>query len=102
LDAAGEAVVLVDCLTLWLSNLMGAGRDVAAATTALLDAIAGRRAAAVLGSNEVGWGIVPDNPLARDFRDAPGLTHQAVAAVSDHVVLMAAGLPLLLKGAGVS
>jgi adenosylcobinamide kinase / adenosylcobinamide-phosphate guanylyltransferase len=97
LIAAGEGAVLVDCLTLWLSNLMGAGRDLAAATAALLDALALRRAPTVLVSNEVGGGIVPDNALARDFRDAAGLMHQAVAEAADRVVLMVAGLPLLLK-----
>jgi adenosylcobinamide kinase / adenosylcobinamide-phosphate guanylyltransferase len=97
LAAAGDGAVLVDCLTLWLSNLMGAGRDIAAATTALLDALALRRAPTVLVSNEVGGGIVPDNALARDFRDAAGLMHQAVAEVADRVVLMVAGLPLLVK-----
>jgi adenosylcobinamide kinase/adenosylcobinamide-phosphate guanylyltransferase len=97
LAAAGDGAVLVDCLTLWLSNLMSAGRDLAAATAALLDTVARRSAPTVLVSNEVGWGIVPDNALARSFRDAAGLMHQAVAAAADRVVLMVAGLPLLLK-----
>jgi adenosyl cobinamide kinase/adenosyl cobinamide phosphate guanylyltransferase len=93
----GGAAVLVDCLTLWLANLMQGGRDVEAATTALTAVLARRTAPAVLVSNEVGWGIVPDNPLARAFRDAAGRMNQAVAAAADRVVLVVAGLPLLLK-----
>lgn len=93
----GAAAVLVDCLTLWLSNLMHTGRDVDAATSALTAVLARRTAPAVLVSNEVGWGIVPDNALARAFRDAAGFMNQTVAAACDRVVLVAAGLPLLLK-----
>ncbi len=99
LAAAGGAAVLVDCLTLWLSNLIHAGRDPEVATAALVEALAACRGPAVLVSNEVGWGIVPENALARTFRDAAGLMHQAVAAAADRVVLVAAGLPLVLKGA---
>ncbi|MCB9944164.1 MAG: bifunctional adenosylcobinamide kinase/adenosylcobinamide-phosphate guanylyltransferase [Geminicoccaceae bacterium] len=99
LRAAGDEVVLVDCLTLWLSNLMERGRAVEDATRALADAIARSRAALVLVSNEVGQGIVPVNPLARRFRDDAGRLHQSVAAVVDDVFLVTAGLPLRLKPA---
>jgi adenosylcobinamide kinase/adenosylcobinamide-phosphate guanylyltransferase len=89
--------VLVDCLTLWLTNIMLADRDVAAMTAALLDALAARTASCVLVSNEVGLGIVPDNALARRFRDAAGVLHQRLAAKADRVVFMVAGLPLEVK-----
>jgi adenosylcobinamide kinase/adenosylcobinamide-phosphate guanylyltransferase len=90
--------VLVDCLTLWLSNLMLAGRDLDVAARQLVETLPLLAGPAVLVSNEVGLGIVPDNALARRFRDAAGLLNQQVAAVCPRVVLMAAGLPLILKG----
>ena len=93
--------VLVDCLTLWLSNIMLADRAIEAETDRLLAVLARRLPGAaplVLVSNEVGLGIVPDNALARRFRDAQGVLNQRVAAAADHVVLMTAGLPLVLKG----
>jgi len=90
-------VVLVDCLTLWLSNLMMAEVDVAAAIDAFKAGLAGLACPVVLVSNEVGLGIVPDNALARAFRDHAGRLNQAVAAVSNKVVFVAAGLPLVLK-----
>ena len=89
--------VLVDCLTLWLANLLAAGRDPAAAGGALVEALARLPGRVVLVSNEVGLGIVPDNALARAFRDQAGWLHQAVAAVAQRVYWVAAGLPLLLK-----
>ena len=98
LAGVGAEPVLVDCLTLWLSNLLLAGHDLPAATTRLLAALDGRGAPTVLVSNEVGLGIVPDNALARAFRDAAGRLHQAVAARADRVVLVVAGLPLAVKG----
>lgn len=88
---------VADCLTLWLSNLMGAGRDVASATEDLLSAIRACPATLVLVSNEVGLGIVPDTPLGRAFRDEQGRLNQAVAAVAAEVEFVAAGLPLRLK-----
>ncbi len=92
---ATSGPVLVDCLTLWLTNLMLAERAVDwPALAAALDA---RAAPTVLVSNEVGLGIVPDNALARRFRDAAGRLHQQVAARADHVVLMVAGLPMVVK-----
>jgi len=97
LQDAGDAPVLVDCLTLWLSNLMLGNADLAAAEAAL-DAALARTAPTVLVSNEVGLGIVPDNALARRFRDAAGRLHQKLAARADRVVFTVAGLPLFVKG----
>jgi adenosylcobinamide kinase/adenosylcobinamide-phosphate guanylyltransferase len=94
---ADTGAALVDCLTLWLSNLMHAGRDIAAETAGLLSAISAVQFPVLLVSNEVGLGIVPDNRLARDFRDAQGRLNQAAAAAADHAIFMAAGLPLVLK-----
>lgn len=92
-----QTVLLVDCLTLWLSNLMLADRTTGPATEALLAALATAPGPVVLVSNEVGLGLVPETPLGRAFRDAQGRLNQKVAARADHVVFMAAGLPLTLK-----
>ncbi|WP_033073430.1 bifunctional adenosylcobinamide kinase/adenosylcobinamide-phosphate guanylyltransferase [Sphingopyxis sp. MWB1] len=97
---APDAVLLVDCLTLWTSNLLLAERDVEGAAEALCDALARFSGHILLVANEVGLGIVPDNPLARRFRDLAGRLNQQVAAVVDEVVFMAAGLPMTLKPAG--
>jgi adenosylcobinamide kinase/adenosylcobinamide-phosphate guanylyltransferase len=97
LAAAGDGAVLVDCLTLWVSNLLLAECDIAAATAALLAALRARRAMTVLVANETGLGIVPDNALARRFRDAAGVLNQQVAAVADRVLFMVAGLPMVVK-----
>lgn len=94
---AGDRPVLVDCLTLWLSNLMLAGRDPGAATDAVLAALARHPGPVALVSNEVGLGLVPETPLGRAFRDAQGVLNQRVAAAADCVVFVAAGLPLVLK-----
>ena len=91
--------LLVDCLTLWLSNLMLAGRDVEGETARLAQAIGALRGPAVLVSNEVGLGVVPENALARAFRDAQGRLNREMARVCEAVVLMAAGLPTLIKPA---
>ncbi len=93
---AGSAV-LIDCLTLWLSNLMLADADVGAEIDRLDHALARAHGPIVLVSNEVGLGIVPDNALARRFRDAQGALNQRMAARADRVVLMVAGLPLVVK-----
>jgi adenosylcobinamide kinase/adenosylcobinamide-phosphate guanylyltransferase len=95
-ETCGGAV-LVDCLTLWLSNLMGAGCDVDRETAALLAVLPQLAAPVVFVSNEVGSGIVPATPLGRAFRDEAGRLNQRVAAAADHVVLVVAGLPLILK-----
>ena len=89
--------VLVDCLTLWISNLMAADRNIGAATQALLVALRAANGPITLVSNEVGLGIVPDNALARAFRDHVGRLHQSIAEIADRVVFVAAGLPLVLK-----
>ena len=92
-------VVLVDCLTLWLSNLMLAGRDIAAEVARLTDAIGGLEGPAVLVSNEVGLGLVPETKLGREFRDWQGRANREVAEACDAVVLVGAGLPSLIKPA---
>ena len=92
------AAVLVDCLTLWLSNLMLADVAIDPEIGALEQALAQATAPKVLVSNEVGLGIVPEYPLGRRFRDAQGLLNQRIAALADRVVLMVAGLPLAIKG----
>ena len=93
----GGSVGIVDCLTLWLSNVMGSGREVAGATEELLLAIGACPATLVVISNEVGLGLVPDTPLGRAFRDEQGRLNQAVAAIVPEVEFVAAGLPLRLK-----
>ena len=93
---AGNAV-LVECLTLWLSNLMDADRDIDAESPRLVAALGEARGPVVLVSNEVGSGVIPANPLARRYADALGTLNQQVAAAADHVILVAAGLPLVLK-----
>jgi adenosylcobinamide kinase/adenosylcobinamide-phosphate guanylyltransferase len=89
--------ILVDCLTLWLSNLLGAGRVVEHEAEALCGALPDAAGPVVLVANEVGLGLVPDTPLGRRFRDEAGRLNQAVAALADRVVFVAAGLPLVLK-----
>ncbi|KAA2242302.1 bifunctional adenosylcobinamide kinase/adenosylcobinamide-phosphate guanylyltransferase [Salinarimonas soli] len=89
--------MLVDCLTLWLTNVMLAERDVPAAVNELEEACAAAAGPLVLVSNEVGLGIVPDNALARRFRDHAGILHQRLAARADRVLLIVAGLPLTVK-----
>ena len=98
LEAHGKAPILVDCLTLWLTNLLLADADIDAESERLEAALARAEAPVVLISNEVGSGIVPDNALARRFRDLQGILNQRVAAQAERVVLMVAGLPLILKG----
>ena len=93
----GETPVLVDCLTLWLSNIMAAGREVKTDIDALIDGLGLYAAPVVLVSNEVGLGIVPDNALARAYMDNAGRLNQAVAAAADRVVVMHAGLAHVLK-----
>ncbi len=90
--------LLVDCLTLWLSNVLLAGADVDVEIERLECALTGATAPLVMVANEVGFGIVPDNPLGRRFRDAQGLLNQRIAARADRVVLVVAGLPLTIKG----
>lgn len=100
LERASEAAqaVLIDCLTLWLANLMLAGRDPATEAPRLVAALGRCRGPVTLVSNEVGLGLVPDTALGRAFRDAQGRLNQQVAAAAARVVFVAAGLPLWLKG----
>lgn len=95
--AAPDTVLLIDCLTLWTSNLMLADRDMEDATRDLTDALAQAAGPVILVANEVGLGIVPDNALARRFRDAAGILNQQVAAIVAEVQFLAAGLPMRFK-----
>lgn len=97
LRAHAEQPLLLDCLTLWLTNLLLEEHDIPEATQNLLAALAERQAPTVLVGNEVGLGIVPENKLARRFRDEAGFLHQTLAAQVGRVLFVAAGLPLALK-----
>jgi len=96
-ETDGGGARLVDCLTLWLSNLLHAGRDWSIEASALADALGRQRSPVVLVTNEVGLGIVPDNALAREFRDAAGMLNQMIARVADEVEFVVAGLPMRVK-----
>ena len=96
IDAA--APVLVDCLTFWLSNCLLADADLEKEAEQLAGMLARHAGPVVLVTNEVGSGIVPDNALARRFRDAQGRLNQRMAALADRVVLVVAGMPLVVKG----
>ena len=97
-EAGAGRILVVDCLTLWLSNLLLAEADVEAQIETFAAALSGLAGPVVLVSNEVGLGIVPENALARRFRDLQGRLNRTVAAVADRVTFVAAGLPLVLKG----
>ncbi len=99
-EAAPDRMILVDCLTLWVTNLMLEERDVAAEAAALAACLGQEHVPGpvVLVSNEVGLGIVPDNAMARAFRDHAGRLHQTIAALAGTVYFVAAGLPLKMKG----
>lgn len=97
-DVSADRVVLLDCATLWLSNQMLAEAEVTAKIAELLLALAECAAPVVVVSNEVGWSIVPDNALARAFRDHQGRLNQQLAAQAGMVVAVMAGLPIALKG----
>lgn len=98
LNATADGMpVLVDCLTLWLSNRMLAEADVENECAELSEVLSAPRGAWVVVSNEVGLGIVPDNELARRFRDEAGRLNQQVAAVADEVFFMVAGIPMKVK-----
>jgi adenosylcobinamide kinase/adenosylcobinamide-phosphate guanylyltransferase len=96
---AKHDIILVDCLTLWMTNLLMANEDVATAVGELCATLLEfRQARVIIVSNEVGLGIVPDNAMARTFRDLAGSAHQRLAGVCDDVYFVAAGLPLTMKG----
>jgi adenosylcobinamide kinase / adenosylcobinamide-phosphate guanylyltransferase len=94
---AEQRPLLIDCLTLWLSNLMLGGHDVGAYGRALVEALGRRRAPLFLVSNELGLGLVPETPLGRAFRDEQGRLNQMVAAAAGTVIFVAAGLELRMK-----
>ena len=96
--APAKAAILVDCLTLWLSNVLQSGLDIDAGTTSLLEVLAARAGPTVIVSNEVGLGIVPENALARRFRDLQGTLNQRLAAQAQRVIMMVAGVPVAVKG----
>jgi adenosylcobinamide kinase/adenosylcobinamide-phosphate guanylyltransferase len=96
-EARRERPLLIDCLTLWVSNLLLAGKQPDPEAAALCNALREAAGPVVLVSNEVGMGLVPETPLGRRFRDAAGRLNQDVAALADRVVFVAAGLPLVLK-----
>ena len=96
--SAEGAILLLDCATLWLSNMMFAGRDADTETKRLIAALDNASGDVIIVSNEVGLSIVPENALARAFRDAQGRLNQKLASRAENVVFIAAGLPLLLKG----
>jgi len=96
-QALADRPLLIDCLTLWLSNRLLADADISAEIEAIVGAVVVRNSVTVIVSNEVGLGIVPDNALARRFRDAAGVANQMLAARADRVDFIAAGLPVRLK-----
>ena len=94
----GDVCIIVDCLTLWLSNVMYADLDIEKSTQDLCDALQSSACEVIVVSNEVGMGLVPESKLGRAFRDAQGRLNQAVAHVANHVEFVVAGLPLVMKG----
>lgn len=101
-ECRADRAVLVDCLTLWLANLSGEGRDVGAATCALVGAVGAAAGPLVVVTNEIGAGIVPADAATRAFRDAHGALNRAVAAACDRVILVTAGVELVVKPAAAS
>ena len=97
IETDGGGTRLVDCLTLWLSNLLHSKRDWSQAVSELADELRRQRSPVVMVTNEVGLGIVPDNALARAYRDAAGHMNQTIAGVADEVEFVVAGLPMKLK-----
>lgn len=92
-----SGIVVLDCLTLWIANLLQQGLDIKKHVHEFLEILGDRRSNLFVVTNEVGSGIVPDNPLARNFRDVAGETNQQVARVADCVILMVSGYPIILK-----
>ncbi|KGF70378.1 adenosylcobinamide kinase [Hoeflea sp. BAL378] len=97
-QAKPDRPILVDCLTLWVTNLMLGEHDISQAFDGLAATIPGLKGPVVFVSNEVGLGIVPDNAMARAFRDHAGRLHQSIASLADEVHFVTAGLPLKMKG----
>ena len=96
--ARPDRIVLVDCLTLWISNLKAERREIEIEVQGLVGTLQNAAGPVIVVSNEVGLGIVPDNPLARAFRDNLGRANQVIAAAAECAVFMAAGIPIVLKG----
>ncbi len=97
----GKKVVIIDCLTLWISNLLLSGlkeKQVLKRVVSLIAALKSTNSSLIVISNEVGWGIVPDNRLCRVFRDIIGVAHQKIARVSNEAYLLISGIPLKMKG----
>lgn len=99
-ETAPGRVLLVDCLTIWLTNILLADADIEQETDALVAVLKDAEGPVVLVANEVGYGIVPDNKLARDFRDHAGILNQKVAAIADRVALVVAGIAMAVKEPG--
>ena len=97
-NATSNNCILVDCLTLWLTNILLAGQDIDDAINELLLTIKACPGEIILVSSEVGLGIVPDNSIARRFRDLSGKLHQKLAMEAENVLLMVAGIPMVVKG----
>jgi adenosylcobinamide kinase / adenosylcobinamide-phosphate guanylyltransferase len=96
-----KTVLLVDCLTLWINNLLMASEDqryIDDAVDKLIEALSAARCPVIMVANEVGAGIVPENRLARLFRDAAGVANQRIAALADEVIYLVAGIPMTIKG----
>lgn len=96
-EARPDRILVVDCLTLWLTNTLFADRDVEAAITDLGRVFTAPAGPVILVSNEIGFGVVPDNALARRFRDLQGRLNREIAAVADRVTLVVAGLEMIVK-----
>jgi adenosylcobinamide kinase / adenosylcobinamide-phosphate guanylyltransferase len=96
-ESGPESVVLVDCLTLWISNLMMEKAEIGVETDNLVRRLADLSGAVILVANEVGLGIVPENRMAREFRDHAGVLNQRIASIARQVYLVTAGLPMLIK-----
>jgi len=96
--ATSGSSVLIDCLTLWLSNLSFAGKDIEYEVAQLCEMLPMLSGHVIMVANEVGMGLVPENPEGRTFRDAQGRLNQRLAALADRVEFVAAGLPICLKG----
>ena len=96
-EAPAQAPLVIDCVTLWVSNLMLGGRDVDAAMAEFVKSLDGRKGPTIVVSNEVGAGLVPETALGRAFRDQAGLANQQLAVSADDVLFMVAGLAMKLK-----